>query len=102
MSTTRRTLAVPPSRHCPTAQPAGAMVAGPAAPPPSSPRPDPVTIARAVDTARHDVWLARCAAARVAAVARGPEGAADVAEIDALVSADAEAWEARTRTGREG
>lgn len=98
MSTTR-TLAVPPSPHCPLSQPQGAALH--LAHPPSGPRPDPAPIARAVDTARHDAWLARCAAARVAALARGPEGAAAVAEIDALVSADAEAWEARTRTGRE-
>jgi hypothetical protein len=65
------------------------------------PSADATAIAHAVDTARHKAWLARAATARAAAVARGPEGAADVAVIDALMEADAEAWEARMRTGRD-
>lgn len=36
MATPTRTLAVPPSRHCPLSQPQGAMVAGP---PAGAPRP---------------------------------------------------------------
>ena len=95
-----RTLAVPPQPHGPLAQPAGAALRL-CPPPPSGPRPDPAAIAHAVDIERHAAWLARCAAVRAAAVARGPEGRGDVVLIDMLVAADAEAWEARTRTGRE-
>lgn len=85
MVTPTRTLAVPPARHCPLSQPAGAMVAGPPATP-AEPMP---RIAPFDRTARAQAKIAEARAWIAKQRTDGYKDAADrlEAQVDALEKA---------------